>query len=107
MVSTHAEQHSRRFAGFVASRVRNPTMGRDLVRHCVGAGLAVRSVEARAVLFRDFATADLVLGLRRNAARAVGAGVLAEREAGAWLRRLAEGEVVAGFTHYLVTGCAD
>jgi ubiquinone/menaquinone biosynthesis C-methylase UbiE len=93
---------TRRFASFSASRVRNATIGRDLVRLSVQAGLRVRSVEPIAVLFRDFETADQILGLRRNSARAVEAGVLSEMNAEAWLRRLIAGPVVAGFTFYLV-----
>jgi ubiquinone/menaquinone biosynthesis C-methylase UbiE len=93
---------SRRFADYVASRVRNATIGRELVRLSVQVGLCVRSVEPIAVLFRDFETADAILGLRRNAARAVQAGKLAEADADSWVRRLATGPVVAGFTLYLV-----
>jgi ubiquinone/menaquinone biosynthesis C-methylase UbiE len=91
------------FADFVAGRVRNATVGRHLVRLCVDAGLRVRSVEPIAVLFRDFGTADQILGLRRNCALAVQAGRVAEAKAEAWLRRLARGPLVAGFTFYLVT----
>jgi ubiquinone/menaquinone biosynthesis C-methylase UbiE len=93
---------SRQFARFVAGRVRNPTMGRELVRLCVRAGFRIRSVEPIAVLFRDFATADEILGLRRNSARAVQAGAMSESDAGSWLQRLAHGPVVAGFTFYLI-----
>lgn len=93
---------SRRFADYVASRVRNATIGRELVRLSVQAGLQVRSVEPIAVLFRDFDTADKILGLRRNAARAVQDGTLAAADADAWVQRLATGPVVAGFTFYLV-----
>jgi ubiquinone/menaquinone biosynthesis C-methylase UbiE len=94
---------SRRFAGYLAGRVRNPTIGRELVRLSGQAGLRVRDVEPIAVLFSDFGTADQILGLRRNAAQAVQAGVLAETDAEAWVRRLETGPVVAGFTFYLVT----
>jgi ubiquinone/menaquinone biosynthesis C-methylase UbiE len=97
---------SRRFADYVASRVRNATIGRELVRLSVQAGLRVRLVEPIAVLFRDFETADEILGLRRNAARAVQAGRLAESQANAWVQRLATGQVVAGFTFYLVVAGA-
>jgi ubiquinone/menaquinone biosynthesis C-methylase UbiE len=93
---------SRCFAGYVAGRVHNPTIGRELVRLSLEAGLTVRSVEPVAVLFRDFDTADAILGLRRNAGRAVQAGQLAEVDAEAWVRRLSIGPVVAGFTCYLV-----
>ncbi|MFG1884056.1 methyltransferase domain-containing protein [Micromonospora sp. NPDC049102] len=94
---------SRRFARFVAGRVRNPTVGRDLVRLSVRAGLRVRSVEATAVVFEDFGTADRILGLRRNSARAVTAGELTDTDAQAWLGRLTAGPLLASCTLYLVT----
>ena len=93
---------SRQFARFVAGRVRNPTIGRELVGLCVRAGFRIRSVEPVAVLFRDFATADEILGLRRNSARAVQEGAMSEPDAGLWLQRLTRGPVVAGFTFYLI-----
>jgi ubiquinone/menaquinone biosynthesis C-methylase UbiE len=104
-----ADEHlgtSRGFARFVASQVRNPTVGREVPRLCRPAGLTVESVEPVAVLFEDFATADQILGLRRNAARAVLAGALTERDTEPWLERLARGPVVAGFTFYLVVAAA-
>lgn len=102
-VADEDEETSTGFADFVASGVRNATVGRHLARLCVDSGLRVRSVEPIAVLFRDFADAEQVLGLRRNCARAVQAGKLARERTEAWLRRLADGPVVAGFTFYLVT----
>ena len=93
---------SRQFARFVAGQLRHPTIGRELVRLCVRAGFRIRSVDPVAVLFRDFDTADQILGLRRNAARAVQAGKMSEGEAEPWLERLVRGPVVAGFTFYLV-----
>lgn len=92
---------SRRFARFVAGQVRNPTIGRDLVRLCLQAGFRIRSVDPVAALFRDIETADQILGLRRNAARAVQAGKISDRDAEPWLERLMRGPVVAGFTFYL------
>jgi SAM-dependent methyltransferase len=92
---------SRRFARFLRGQVRNPTIGRELPRLAARAGFAIDAVEAVAVLFQDFGTADKILGLRRNCARAVDAGLLAESAAGAWLSRLAAGPFVAGFTLYL------
>ena len=97
---------SRGFARFVADQVRHPTIGRQLVRWCVRTGFTVRSVEAMPVLFRDFRTADLILGLRRNSTRAVDAGELSDAATGAWLSRLATGPVLAGFTLYLITVAA-
>jgi ubiquinone/menaquinone biosynthesis C-methylase UbiE len=93
---------SRRFARFLASRVRNATIGRDLPRLCADAGLRVRSVQPIAVLFGDFGTADLILGLQRNTARAVAAGAILEVPAQAWLARLVHSTVTTGFTVYLV-----
>jgi SAM-dependent methyltransferase len=84
---------SRRFARATAGRVRNPTIGRELVRLSDRAGLRVRSVEAIAVIFQDFGTADWILGLRRNSGP----------EAQDWLARLEAGPMLAGFTLYLVT----
>jgi ubiquinone/menaquinone biosynthesis C-methylase UbiE len=97
---------SRRFSRFVAGRVRNATIGRELVRLCTVAGFRIKSVEAVPVIFRHFETADEILGLRRNSARAVEAGVFAEADAGRWLQRLRTGPFLAGFTFYVVTAQA-
>lgn len=94
---------SRSFAGFVAGRVRNATIGRELVRLSAAAGFTVRSVQAVAVLLRDFAAADQILGLHRNSARAVAAGALGAEQARQWLERLQARPFLAGFTVYLVT----
>jgi ubiquinone/menaquinone biosynthesis C-methylase UbiE len=91
-----------RFAAFVAGQVRNPTIGRRLARLCVHSGLAVLHVEPVAVLFRDFAVADAILGLRRNTARAISAGLIAAADGHAFVERLAGGPLLAGFTFYLV-----
>ncbi|GAA2595024.1 hypothetical protein GCM10010399_26980 [Dactylosporangium fulvum] len=96
-------QTSRHFARFVAGTVRNTTVGRQLVRLSTQAGFRVRSVDAVAVVFRDFDVADQILGLRRLSARVVQAGELAEADVQAWLQRLARGPFLAGFTFYLVT----
>jgi SAM-dependent methyltransferase len=94
---------SRGFARFTAGRVRNATIGRQLVRLAVRADFQVRSVDAVVMVFRDFDMADQILGLRRNCARAVQAGVLDEEVVEPWLRRLANGPFLASFTLYLVT----
>ncbi|WUH99663.1 methyltransferase domain-containing protein [Spirillospora sp. NBC_00431] len=68
---------SRGLTRFITTEiVRNATIGRSLARLCVDAGLSVRSVMPSAPLFCDFETADQVLGLRRNVARAITAGYL-------------------------------
>lgn len=97
---------SRRWARFVAGRVRNPTIGRQLVAAVTRVGFQARSVEAVAVVFRDIATADEILGLRRNAARSVEAGAMTADVTRRWLDRLGRGPFLAGFTVYLVTATA-
>ncbi|MGC4814379.1 methyltransferase domain-containing protein [Micromonospora sp. DT228] len=106
VVAEEDVEASRRFSRFVAGRVRNPTVGREVARLSTVAGFEIRSVEAFPVVFRDFQTADQVLGLRRNSARAVEAGVVAEADAAGWIQRLRTGPFLAGFTLYLVTAQA-
>jgi len=95
---------AREWARFVAGGVRNATIGRQLVRLATEAGLAIRSVDAVPVLFRDFDSAEQILGLRRTTARAVEAGVL---PSGAWLDRLTSQPFLAGFTFYLVVAAVE
>ena len=94
---------SRGFARFTAGRVRNPTIGRDLVWLTGRAGFRIRDVQAVPVVFREVAQADLMLGLTRNTARAVEAGRLRDEVATPWLARLATGPFLASFTLYLTT----
>jgi ubiquinone/menaquinone biosynthesis C-methylase UbiE len=101
------EDVSRRFARFVAGQVRNPTIGRQSVRLCEQAGLRVESVQAIAATFLDYGTADQIFELRRSAERAVRAGDLTEAEIRPWLRRLAGGPFLAGFTFYLTIARAQ
>jgi hypothetical protein len=86
-----------------AGRVANCTIGRQPVRLAPQAGLRIRSVEAIPVLFRDFDTADRILGLRRNTARAVRTRAIRERDAAPWLARLETGPLLATTIVYLVT----
>ena len=96
---------SRGFARFTAGRVRNSTIGRQLVGLAARAGFDIGSVEAVPVLFRDFDLADRILGLTRNSARAVEAAQLRDDVAAAWLAQLADPGTpfLAAFTLYLVT----
>jgi len=96
---------SRGFARFTAGRVRNSTIGRQLVGLVARAGFGIGSVEAVPVLFRDFDLADRILGLTRNSARAVEAAQLRDDVAAAWLAQLADSgnPFLAAFTLYLVT----
>ncbi|MFE9746133.1 methyltransferase domain-containing protein [Saccharothrix saharensis] len=92
------------FNRFVCERVMpNPVVGRQLARLATAAGLNVTSVEADTQLLDNFATADHLLGLTRNARRAVQAGRLTRRAADAWLADLAAGPFLAAFTLFRVT----
>ncbi|NUT47840.1 MAG: methyltransferase domain-containing protein [Saccharothrix sp.] len=91
------------FNRFVCDRVvRNPVVGRQLARLAAGAGLTVDTVDTDAILLRDFATADELLGLTRNAHRAAAAGRITRRAADAWLTDLATGPFLATFTLFRV-----
>jgi SAM-dependent methyltransferase len=93
---------SRAFTRFMAGRVRNPVIGRQLPRLAADAGLTVVAVDATVMMFRDFETAEQVLGLRRNAVRAVQAGALAPAAAEDYVRRLTSGTLLATFTVFTV-----
>jgi ubiquinone/menaquinone biosynthesis C-methylase UbiE len=93
---------SRAFTRFLADKVRNGTVGRRLARLAAGAGLAVRSVEATAVVCRDVDAAEQILGLRRNTDRGVRAGVLPETPAQQWFHRLTSQPFLASFTFFTV-----
>ena len=92
----------RAYARYVRDNVRNGVVGRQLARRATEVGFTVERVDATVLLFRDFTSAERVLGLRRVAARAVRDGVLAQAAARAWLDRLATGPCLAGFTFYTV-----
>ncbi|MFG3440690.1 methyltransferase domain-containing protein [Nonomuraea sp. NPDC047897] len=103
LIDSGEPELSRRLARFVATEiVRNATVGRSLARLCAGAGLAVRSVEVYTPVFRDFGTADRLLGLRRSVGRAIRAGHL---DAGAeeWIAEVAARPFLATFVMFLVT----
>ena len=92
------------FNRFVCDRVvPNPVVGRQLARLATEVGLTVTSIEADAQLLHDFTTADELLGLTRNAHRAVRAGRITGRAADAWLADLATGPFLATFTLFRVT----
>ena len=93
---------SRAFTRFVTGRFRNPVIGRQLARLAVDAGLTVSTVDATAIMFRDFETAEQVLGLQRNTVRAVQSGALAQPAAESWLQRLTNGPFLASLTVYTV-----
>jgi len=90
-------------AGFIGTRVRNRAIGRQLPRLCTSVGLDLSTVDATAVVLRDPAMAELVLGLRRNVVRAVRAGALPDAGADGLLERLAAGPMLASFVVWTVT----
>ena len=94
------------FTRFVADKVRNGAIGRKLARLASEAGFALRTVDATAVLYRDPADAEQILGLRRNLARAVAAGAVDEAAGERWLARTQAGPTLASFTFYAVTAAA-
>jgi SAM-dependent methyltransferase len=93
---------SRGFARFTASRVRNPTIGRDLARLTTRAGFHLGDVQAVPVVFREPTQADRILGLTRNTTRAVESGRLRDEVATPWLS-LTTTPFLASFALYLLT----
>jgi SAM-dependent methyltransferase len=106
MINDPDAETSTAFTRFLAGRVRNGTIGRRLAALAVDAGFTVRVANATAVVFRDFETAEQILGLRRNAARAVNAGKIDEAPARQWLDRLMRGPFLSSFTFFTVTAQA-
>lgn len=82
--------------------VRNAVIGRQLTRLATAAGLEVRSVTPVVPVFHDFADADRVFGLTRNADRAVKAGKLDREAAREWLTTLTTGPFQAAVVLYTV-----
>jgi ubiquinone/menaquinone biosynthesis C-methylase UbiE len=87
----------RTFTRFMSDNVHNGAIGRQLPRLAVDAGFTVRTVRPMVVLLHGFEAAEELLGLRRNAARAVRAGRITEATAAAWLARLAGAAYPASF----------
>ncbi|MCS7478177.1 methyltransferase domain-containing protein [Umezawaea endophytica] len=93
----------RAFSRFVRTDVvRNAVVGRQLARLASEVGLEVRSVGARVPVFREFVEADRILGLTRNAERAVVAGRIGRGEAEEWLTALTTGPFLASVVLYVV-----
>jgi hypothetical protein len=62
----------------------------------------VHAIDTAAPVIRDFATANLVLGLGRNASRPVTAGQLTREEAERWIAELSTGPFLATFILFTV-----
>ncbi len=96
---------SRGYTRYVATDVvRNATIGRLLGRLLHGAGFEVTSADAGVAVFRDYATAEVVLKMPAVVERACRAGALDERAAAAWLADLADGPFLAAFTFFTAVG---
>jgi ubiquinone/menaquinone biosynthesis C-methylase UbiE len=89
-----------RFVG--ATIIRHATIGRCLGRLAETAGFEVRSILTTAPNLREFSTADMILGLRRNASRAVAANHLPRAEAEQWLTELTTNPFLATFILFTV-----
>lgn len=97
------EQLSRAYTRHIVERiVRNAGIGRQLVRLVLGAGFNMTTVVPCTSLFREVDTADQLLGLERNARRAVAAGYLTTSDLDRWLAHLSAGPFFASVTLYLV-----
>ena len=81
--------------------VRNALIGRQSARLAAQAGFEVSAVVPVTSVLRDAREADRILGLQRNAERAVAAGYLPAEAAQRWLDGLAEGPFLAALTLYV------
>jgi len=91
------------FTSFVCAHVvPNPCIGRELARLALSAGFALRSVQAYAVLFDDFAAADPVIGFTSLTRRAADSGFIGRDRADRWLTDLARTPFVATVTFFTV-----
>ena len=97
------QESSRAFTRHIVDRiVRNAAIGRQLPRRAVEAGFEVCSVVPVTTVLTDAAEADRILGLQRNAERAVRAGYLTEEAARGWLDELVRGSFLVSVTAYVV-----
>ena len=97
-------------ASAAMSRVRSPAVGRSLRRLFLAAGLAEVELLARTLVLTDGARAEILLGLRDSADRAVAGGLDAD-SAQAWVAAIdaadAEGCFTVAITSFLAHGRVD
>lgn len=86
--------------------VRNAPIGRQLTRRATRAGFEVSEVCPVTAVLRDPGEADQILGLHRNATRAVESGYLTASVAREWLDTLAREPFFAAVTLYVVNAAA-
>jgi len=89
-----------RFVG--TAIIPHATLGRRLARLAEEAGFRIRAVQTTAPNIRDFHEADVILGLSRNASRAVAAGWLPRATAERWLSELTTKPFLATFILFIV-----
>ncbi len=98
---------SRAYTRHIVDRiVANATIGRELARRATRAGFEVTSVVPVTTVLQDAGSADRILGLQRNAERAVAAGYLTTDVARKWLDGVARGPFFATLTGYVVAADA-
>jgi ubiquinone/menaquinone biosynthesis C-methylase UbiE len=103
VIDCAADAAARSLAAYIGSRVRNRSIGHRLARLASGERFEVSTVDATAVVFRDLAGAEQILGLQRNTVRAVEAGALTEADASDLAAKLDAGPVLASFVVWTVT----
>lgn len=94
---------SRVLTRYMADRVRNGSIGRQLSRLLAGAGFTPTNLDAHAVAYGDYDAAEQVLGIRRSLVRAVHDGYLTEHVARAWMADLETAPFTACVTIFTVT----
>jgi len=104
LVFDHPDRESSRaYTRHLTERiVRNALIGRQVPRLAGRAGLEVTDVAPVTAVLRDPRAADRILGLQRNAQRAVENGYLTAPAAQRWLDGLAEEPFLAAVTVYVV-----
>jgi ubiquinone/menaquinone biosynthesis C-methylase UbiE len=94
---------SRGFTRHIVERiVRNADIGHQLVRLVAAAGFEISTVVPCTSVLLDVADADQLIGLERNAHRALASGYLDESQLASWLAHLATGPFFASVTLFLV-----
>jgi ubiquinone/menaquinone biosynthesis C-methylase UbiE len=94
---------SRAYGRFMADRfIRHGTIGRQLSRLATAAGFTVREAAATTPVLGEFATADALIGLRRNTEAAVAEGYLDAGNARDWLDGLSHGPFQCAFSVFTV-----
>ena len=97
------EDGGRPLPAFSAGSHVDVDVGNGLTRQYSLCNDPAESHRYQIAVLRDPATAELVLGLRRNVVRAVQAGALPDAAADGLMERLAAGPVLASFVVWTVT----